>query len=241
MVSPSFAPAPTKRASEVIYEQIYQKIASGELRPGDRLPAERVLAEQFQRSRPSIREALRMLQQNGLVRIETGCNGGAVVQSFTADDINSSLRRLISFGAISARDLAEYRRINDLGCARLAALNHTEEDAAALRRVMTEYRAALDDPEALRVADTDFHHVLSRASHNSMVIAVNDVITEMMVKVFWGITGTLPPEESTAIDHSAYHTHQALTDAVLQRDPVLAETRMGAIIDRFFKTLQLSL
>ena len=58
-----FQPATTKRASEVIYDQIYQKIASGALRPGDSLPSERELAEQFHRSRPSVREALRMLQQ----------------------------------------------------------------------------------------------------------------------------------------------------------------------------------
>ena len=69
------------RASEVIYDQIYLKIASGDLRPGDTLPSERELAEQFHRSRPSVREALRMLQQDGLLKISFGSAGGAVVQS----------------------------------------------------------------------------------------------------------------------------------------------------------------
>ena len=64
-----FTPAKTQRASEAIYNQIYPKIISGELRPGDRLPPERELAEMFQRSRAVVREALRMLQQEGLIGI----------------------------------------------------------------------------------------------------------------------------------------------------------------------------
>ena len=67
-----FTPAKTQRASEAIYNQIYPKIISGELRPGDRLPPERELAEMFQRSRPVVREALRMLQQEGLIETAVG-------------------------------------------------------------------------------------------------------------------------------------------------------------------------
>lgn len=70
-----FTPAKTQRASEAIYNQIYPKIISGELRPGDRLPPERELAEMFQRSRPVVREALRMLQQEGLIETAVGSSG----------------------------------------------------------------------------------------------------------------------------------------------------------------------
>ena len=63
-----FTPAKTQRASEAIYNQIYPKIISGELRTGDRLPPERELAEMFQRSRPVVREALRMLQPGWSMR-----------------------------------------------------------------------------------------------------------------------------------------------------------------------------
>ena len=75
-----FTPAKTQRASEAIYNQIYPKIISGELRPGDRLPPERELAEMFQRSRPVVREALRMLQQEGLIETAVGSSGGAVIR-----------------------------------------------------------------------------------------------------------------------------------------------------------------
>lgn len=80
---PLFTPAKTQRASEVIYQQIYPKIVSGELKPGDRLPSERELAQQFQRSRPIVREALRMLQQDGLLETSIGSSGGAIVRGIS--------------------------------------------------------------------------------------------------------------------------------------------------------------
>lgn len=130
----AFAPAKTKRACEVIYDQIYDKIVRGELEAGDRLPPERVLAEQFQRSRPSVREALRMLQQNGLIRIDIGSAGGSIVQGFSVAGLEKNLKDLIDSGVFSLQELKDYRIINDMGCARLAARNRTARDIAALER-----------------------------------------------------------------------------------------------------------
>ena len=95
------------RASEVIYDQIYLKIASGDLRPGDTLPSERELAEQFHRSRPSVREALRMLQQDGLLKISLGSAGGAVVQSISLKTVEEPLKKLVEIGAINLDEVVE--------------------------------------------------------------------------------------------------------------------------------------
>ena len=73
-----FHPIKTVRASEAIYEQIKDRIISGELKPGDRLPSERNMMELFQRSRPTIREALRMLERSGYIRTIPGSNGALV-------------------------------------------------------------------------------------------------------------------------------------------------------------------
>ena len=87
-----FTPAKTQRASEAIYNQIYPKIISGELRPGDRLPPERELAEMFQRSRPVVREALRMLQQEGLIETAVGSSGGAVIRGVSLKSVEEPLK-----------------------------------------------------------------------------------------------------------------------------------------------------
>ena len=84
---PLFTPAKTQRASEAIYNQIYPMIVSGELKPGDRLPPERELAEMFQRSRPVVREALRMLQQDGLLVTSVGSTGGAVIRGISLKSV----------------------------------------------------------------------------------------------------------------------------------------------------------
>ena len=108
-----FTPAKTQRASEAIYNQIYPKIISGELRPGDRLPPERELAEMFQRSRPVVREALRMLQQEGLIETAVGSSGGAVIRGVSLKSVEEPLKNLVAMGAINLDELLEYRHIND--------------------------------------------------------------------------------------------------------------------------------
>lgn len=114
MVAQEFSPAETQKAPEVIYSQIYQRIISGKLKPGDRLPSERVLSEQFQRSRHIIREALRMLQQDGLITVELGSTGGAIVQGISIEMLSSPLKRYVASGDLDVLELTEYRYLNDL-------------------------------------------------------------------------------------------------------------------------------
>ena len=173
-----FKPAKTQRASEAIYNQIYPKIVSGELQPGDRLPPERELAEMFQRSRPVVREALRMLQQDGLLDISLGSAGGAVVRGVSLKSVEEPLENLVAMGAINLDELLEYRHINDRGCARLAAIHHTEEDAAALRKTLEGAKASLDIPFSFQEYDIAFHTALAAASHNTLAIMINELFSK---------------------------------------------------------------
>lgn len=233
-----FAPAKTKRASEVIYEQIYQKIVQGELKPGDRLPAERILSEQFQRSRPSVREALRMLQQNGLIRIDVGSAGGAIVQGFSTVGLERSLKALAESGFISLKELRDYRIINDIGCARLAAQNRTDKDIALLNENIVAYGNSINDSDTIHKIDEDFHYILANASHNAMVIAVNATITEMIVKYFWSSAQEYPPDRVLRINRDAYSSHLALAKAVIAGDAAEAEKQMQWVNRVFYEAIQ---
>ena len=163
-----FTPAKTQRASEAIYNQIYPKIISGELRPGDRLPPERELAEMFQRSRPVVREALRMLQQEGLIETAVGSSGGAVIRGVSLKSVEEPLKNLVAMGAINLDELLEYRHINDRSCARLAAIHHTEEDAEALRQTLEGAKANLDSLFSFQEYDVAFHSALAKGSHKTL-------------------------------------------------------------------------
>lgn len=232
-----FSPATTLRAPEVIYDQIYQKIISGELRPGDHLPAERVLAEQFCRSRPSIREALRMLQQNGLIRIEPGRDGGPIVQGISMDSVETPLKKIVESGALSIQELVDYRFVNDVGCARLAAEYYTEQDAEELRAAMSVYVNAIEDFSLFKEIDAEVHFILARSTHNSLIIAINNVLINAVENAFWNAAESMERDQIIAINQKAYTLHQSVVDAVLARDPDLAEKYMREINNVYTKAV----
>ena len=128
-------PIGDRRASEAIYEQLRELITSGTLRPGDRLPSERAMMEQLHRSRPTIREALRMLEQGGYVASTHGASG-AVVQELTIDGVEQPLSAMLQLNQISLEELGEYRAVNDGTIAGWAARRRTDEDLAALDKVL---------------------------------------------------------------------------------------------------------
>ena len=117
---PTLRPVQTQRASEAIYEQIKDLIISGQFKPGDRLPSERALIEMLQRSRPTIREALRMLEREGFIRTVPGTNG-AIVQELSTDGVTQSLEVMLQTSRVTLDELSEYRAHNDVAVARPSA------------------------------------------------------------------------------------------------------------------------
>lgn len=222
----TFTPAKTQRVSDVIYQQIYQKIIRGELNTGDRLPTERELCEQFGRSRPSIREALRMLQQDGLIKISVGVNGGAIVQGISMENAEQPLRQLIDAGAITLTELVDYRSYNDYCCSQLAARYRTAEDLVELKNIMEQYRYELEkyisegtDFTGIEQADIEFHRALARSSHNKLCILMTDVVTALCTKMYWSkATSEMNIEGILEVNQKAYENHVAIVEAVEAKD-----------------------
>ena len=230
---PLFTPAKTQRASEAIYNQIYPMIVSGELKPGDRLPPERELAEMFQRSRPVVREALRMLQQDGLLVTSVGSTGGAVIRGISLKSVEDPLKNLVAMGAINLEELLEYRHINDRGCARLAAIHHTEEDAEALRETLEGALANVDSLFSFQEYDVAFHSALAKASHNTLASMINDVIVRLNTDAFVETVRAYTPARLREINMRIYQTHYAIMEAVLAHDPEGADHAVTAMVQLF--------
>ena len=95
---------PAKRASDDIYEQLRALITSGALKPGDRLPSERAMMAELQRSRPTIREALKRLEQGGYVTSTQGASG-AVVQELSLHAAEEPLKDMIQLSQVSLSEL----------------------------------------------------------------------------------------------------------------------------------------
>ena len=229
----AFSPAETQKAPDVIYAQIYQRIVSGKLKPGDRLPSERVLSEQFQRSRHIIREALRMLQQDGLITIEVGSAGGAVIQGISIDMLSTPLKKYLSSGDLDMTELTEYRYLNDFGCARFAAMHRTEEDIRAMQEALDRVKASIENDDAFLQHDIDFHHALAAASHNRLAILVNDAVIIMATEITERSVAHRSREQRAALNRRIYETHYAIFQAVVAGDVAEAGRCADAVVDLF--------
>ncbi len=172
-----FSPVRTKRTFEGAVEQIAERIAFGDIAPGDQLPAERTLAQQMEISRPTVREALKVLADSGVLEVRPGSGGGAFVTSvFVPREVlrrNRELREGEVGGVLEARRLLEPR------VAQLAALHGRDEDFDAMQRTIERQAAIADGPgrfladeDRFLALDLQFHLGIARATGNSTVVGL---------------------------------------------------------------------
>lgn len=133
-----FRAAKQNRIFQDIVEQIQEIILSGQLQPGEMLPSERELKEKMEVSRGTLREALRVLEQKGLIEIKLGVGGGAVVRDVSFDQVNESLALLIRHQKIALNHLAEFREGVEGRVAALAAEKAAPADVNNLRQLLNE-------------------------------------------------------------------------------------------------------
>lgn len=164
------------KAYQDVVEQIQEAIMEGSLKPGSLLPAERELKEQFGISRGTLREALRVLEQKGLIEIRTGVAGGSVIREVNSENLSDNLGLLIRNRAVSLRDLAEFREGMEGSVAALAAQRATEPDRSQLERLLGEAEGHLKEGrkgwDAFVRTDEQIHLALARISGNQLFIAV---------------------------------------------------------------------
>jgi len=168
-------PTTGKRAAEEIYDILRERILSGELTPGDRLPSERALMVELQRSRPTIREALRRLEQGGYITTAQGTSGAVVCQP-SLQAAEEPLQDIIRLGGVTLKELNEYRQNNDGTIAAWAAKRAKEEDVAALADCVERQAASIAEFEKFIELDVEFHGLLSHASGNRVAEIVTDVL-----------------------------------------------------------------
>lgn len=135
-----FRPARQNRIFQDVVEQVQEAIIDGQLKVGDRLPPERELKEMLRTSRGTLREALRVLEQKGLIEIKLGMGGGAVVKAVTTDLVAESLDLLIRSQQVSLRHLTEFRERVESDVATLATKRITGPDKAELGKLLKEAR-----------------------------------------------------------------------------------------------------
>lgn len=212
----------TSRLYEQIVQQIEASILKGALKPGDQLPAERDLAQQFGVSRTAVREAVKALREKGLVEAHHG--RGTFIKDGTSQAVRQSLDLMIKIGQPDgSTHLAEVREILEPEIAALAATRIEEQHLAMMREaIVVMDNTRKDDPEAFIEGDLDFHLALAEAAANPLILSLLDSIVgllrEQRLKIFYVEGG---PERGQ------YHHHRIL-DAVEHRDAERARAAMRA-------------
>jgi GntR family transcriptional repressor for pyruvate dehydrogenase complex len=171
-----------RRLSDEVSAQIQVRIASGELRSGDKLPPERELAANFGVSRGAVREALRTLERTGLVSLQAGPRGGAFIGEGNPGLIGDSFRNLYLLGSVSLDELTEARQWLESTVVRIAAARASPEDLAALEANVDEaerlFKAGrYDDKIDVHI---EFHNLLAQAARNSVMIMLMGALMQVM-------------------------------------------------------------
>lgn len=221
MTTPTdYLPVHSRRLYEKIVEQIQSQIVGGKLRPGDRLPAERDLAEKFHVSRTAVREAVKTLREKGLVEGHPG--RGTFVTDGTASAMRGSLGLMMKIGGTNgASNLAEVREIFEPEIAALAAKNATKEQIALMREAVAAMDEKLNDAEAFVEADLNFHLALARATQNTLIPSLIDPIVDLLREERKGTF-----QRGGAL-HGQQH-HKRILEAISQRNAEAARAAMRA-------------
>ncbi|MGH2377042.1 MAG: FadR/GntR family transcriptional regulator [Candidatus Limnocylindria bacterium] len=201
------------RLYQGIVSQIEALLERGELRPGDQLPAERILAEQFEVSRPSVREALRSLELLGIV--ETRPGGGTFVRQAQPGDLARPLSSLMSRGH-AVRDVIDVRGLIEPAVAERAARNITAAELEELRGIIQTQKRKVEAGESYVDEDTRFHEVIGHAARNELLVT--------MLGVIWGVLRASREEWLQTEDRASasLRAHRRILAALEAHDPAAA-------------------
>lgn len=215
-----FEPFHQQRAHEYVAEQIRRHIALRLIKPGEALPSERDLASIFAVGRPTIQQALHLLEAEGLVEARRGRSGGTFVSAVSQDGLpTDELIARVAARPKDIEDLLTYRRIIEPAAARAAARMRTDADLAAMRAAHEGMARAGSEPDYME-NDTAFHLALARATGNRYLLRTIEEIRMGLNDAM-----TLLPETD------AWHgrigdEHLALIEAVAGGDADRAERVM---------------
>ncbi len=221
----AFAPIRLPRISETIGERVRQQIASGDLRPGDRLPTERDLAAMLAVSRMAVREGLRNLEVSGLIVLRKGRHGGAFVSDDSAKLVTQSIRDMIDLGRASLPMLTETRRHVMAAVVRLACQRAGTAHFAALEANLATTRALTAEGRFAERTWTaiEFNRLLAEATGNHILCAIVAALSEVL-RQFVELAGRQPHDR-------VLETRRQLIDQLKAGDADAAAATMSHYLD----------
>lgn len=214
-----------RKTYERITKHIRGEIASKKLRPGDKLPPEADLARSLGVSRPTVREALKVLESQNVLRSSTGPTGGTFVGAIdgtgVAEYLKDSISLLLDVDELTLEELWEVREVTDVPAAELAAVRRTEHDRFVIER--TVEMDELKEGVAI-ISDITFHRAIAEASKNRMLSLFAGSI-HMTLKTL-AERYVIPEDVLPEVKRISQQQHRLICEAISEQDGPLAASRM---------------
>ena len=200
------------RVSATIARRIKKQISAGALVSGEKLPAERDMAQRFRTSRVSVREAYRSLEELGLLVIRRGAEGGAFIRDLDHAPMMRSLSLMLRLGKTTNEEITEARLLVEPPIARLAARRARPEDVERLQYVVRQQETALQRRGHYGPFDLQFHRSVAECARNLPLKVLMDALSDLTVEVVAGL------DLSTGTQHQVCDSHRLIADAIEQRN-----------------------
>jgi GntR family transcriptional repressor for pyruvate dehydrogenase complex len=212
----------TKKVYMKIVEQVRDLIKEGRLKPGDKLPPEQVLAEEFGTSRPSVREALSALEILGITESRGG-KGNFIKDNFNFPLYEQKFRELEE--EESPFELLEARKVVETEIVGLAAKKATEEEIAVIQGSLNKMKGAVTNIPEIMEFDREFHINIAKAAHNSLLFSMMIYLTDLLKEKLW----INLKEKSWSIPgrpQKYFKEHSEILNAIKNKDSKGARNRM---------------
>lgn len=225
------------KSSDVLAERLKQEILSDGYRTGASLPTERELVSTTGLSRGSVREALRILEAQGLVNTRAGRYGGTTVTQPTNDQLAGHINLYIKGRSVTLSALVEVRLALEPMVAALAATRRTEADLAKLRAIAERIKWAADnDLNAFLEENVNWHEAIAAASHNDLLFAFATSVSGLMFEV-----SQIKEFASAEVRERVLFAHSRIFEAIEAGDTELARSRVERDVQAYARILETAL
>ena len=195
------------KMAELVADRIRAQLARGEFKPGDSLPSETVLMQRFGVARPTMREAIRILESESLISTRRGAQTGPKVQPANASLLARGAGLHLQRSGATWRDLYEAQAVIEPGAVALAAKRRTRADLANLRKLI-EQALEIEDVADFGPIAAEFHVALIRASKNKTLIMFGEMLHSLMRDLYRARIAMLRPiGEKLKVDSLALYEH----------------------------------
>ena len=229
MIGPrrSFQPVRRSQLVNEVISQLRSRFASGEFQLGDKLPSEAVLIEELRVGRTTLREAIRVLEHDGLVEVRQG--SGTFLRSTTDPEVLA-----VRLRQARVLEVMEVRRALELEVARMAAAYRTDGALAAIRDTVDRMRRSIDsgDKLAFLEADMEMYRILAGETRNSIMIEIHSSFAEALRLALTQVVG-IPGVMLNCLGH-----HKQLLEAIVARDSSRAEEVVKSHLERVMRLIQ---